>query len=350
MQHILAVCGWKNSGKTTLIEKLIPRLTAEGLSVAVIKHDVHGIEIDREGKDSDRFFRAGADVFLQGPGEDALRRHRSEETALDGLLADAFPLYDVVLVEGHKGTNLPKIWLNRDDRAPPPEQSGTILLELSFAENRVDVVTELLKGRLNGGITAQAPWGVLLIGGRSRRMGAPKHLIEIDGETWIERAIRELGRVAQNVVVAGAGELPEKVGGFTRLPDAVDAQGPMSGLLAAMRWNPSASWLVAACDMPDLSTGALEWILSERRPGAWAVMPRLPDEAVKVQPLLAFYDFRARSLVEACARSGDFSLFSLTAGSKVLTPCPPREIMKAWRNINNPEELQQYRMSLGKNE
>ncbi len=349
MQQALAICGWKNSGKTTLIEKLIPCLTSEGLAVAVIKHDVHGIEIDREGKDSDRFFRAGADVFLQGPGEDALRRHRSGDAALDSLLADALPRYDVVLVEGHKGTDLPKVWLNRDDRPPPPEQSGNILLTLSFAENRPEAVMELLNSRLRDGITGTLPWGCLLIGGRSRRMGEPKHLIRIDGETWIERAIREMRKVVRNVVIAGAGVVPESVGAVTRLPDAVDAQGPMSGLLAAMRWNPSASWLVVACDMPDLSVGAMEWLLSERRPGAWGVMPRLPDEPVEVQPLFAFYDFRACSLVEACARSGDFSLFRLAGGPKVLTPCPPREIMKAWRNVNNPEELQQYRMSLKKN-
>jgi len=72
-QTVFGICGWKNSGKTTLIESLIPHLIAQGLSLAVVKHDAHGLEVDRRGKDSDRFFRAGGDVILKGPGEEICR-------------------------------------------------------------------------------------------------------------------------------------------------------------------------------------------------------------------------------------------------------------------------------------
>ncbi len=69
---ILGICGFKNTGKTTLIERLIPRLKTMGLEVLVIKHDSHGIDVDRPGKDSGRFFRAGVDVLLQGRRLDRL--------------------------------------------------------------------------------------------------------------------------------------------------------------------------------------------------------------------------------------------------------------------------------------
>ena len=54
--------GYSGSGKTTLIEQLVRSLKARGLRVAVIKHDVHDFEMDREGKDSWRFSQAGADI------------------------------------------------------------------------------------------------------------------------------------------------------------------------------------------------------------------------------------------------------------------------------------------------
>ena len=73
-QKIIAVSGVKKSGKTTLLEKLIPALAARGVSSAVVKHDAHRFEIDREGKDSWRFTQAGADVvLLSSPEKTALR-------------------------------------------------------------------------------------------------------------------------------------------------------------------------------------------------------------------------------------------------------------------------------------
>ena len=66
---IFAICGHSGSGKTTLLEALLSRLRASGLALAVAKFHAHRIDVDRPGKDSDRLFRTGADVFLQGPDE-----------------------------------------------------------------------------------------------------------------------------------------------------------------------------------------------------------------------------------------------------------------------------------------
>ena len=88
---VLCFAGWSGSGKTTLIENLLPRLKARGLWVAVVKHDVHGIGPEVEGKDSARFRAAGADqVILAGP-ENAL----GPEDCL-GRISGA----DLILVEG----------------------------------------------------------------------------------------------------------------------------------------------------------------------------------------------------------------------------------------------------------
>ena len=63
-EPVLAVCGFSGSGKTTLLESVVGELSRRGLSVGVVKHDAHGIQIDRPGKDSDRLFlpaRPGGD-------------------------------------------------------------------------------------------------------------------------------------------------------------------------------------------------------------------------------------------------------------------------------------------------
>src|SRR3989337_99557 len=93
---ILGICGYSGSGKTTLIEKILPYLRNKGLAVALVKHDVHGLDVDRPGKDSDRLFRAGADVLLQGSEEEMLRSHRAEGDGLTEALLTLCGRYDVV--------------------------------------------------------------------------------------------------------------------------------------------------------------------------------------------------------------------------------------------------------------
>lgn len=64
---ILAVCGWSGSGKTTLIEPLVRQLCRRGCKVAIVKHDVHGLDADRPGKDSDRTIAIARCGRGQGP-------------------------------------------------------------------------------------------------------------------------------------------------------------------------------------------------------------------------------------------------------------------------------------------
>jgi len=124
---IFGVCGWSGSGKTTLIERAVPVLRERGLRVLIIKHDAHRIEVDRAGKDSDRFFQAGADVLLQGRSEQFLRVHRAGQTDWDAILPSLAGQYDLILVEGHKSTPLRKMWLLADGEVSvPPEASGIV--------------------------------------------------------------------------------------------------------------------------------------------------------------------------------------------------------------------------------
>lgn len=107
----IGFAAFSGTGKTTLIERLVRILKAQGYRVAVIKHDAHRFEIDKEGKDSWRFAQAGADMTLISSGEKTAiveQRPRSFEENLS-MIHDV----DLILVEGYKQERLPKIGISR---------------------------------------------------------------------------------------------------------------------------------------------------------------------------------------------------------------------------------------------
>ncbi len=123
---VLGICGFSGSGKTTLLERILPRLKASGLAVAIVKHDAHALSIDPRGKDSDRLFRAGADVLVHDDRQGILR-FRAAKLSLAGALERLGGGYDLLLVEGHKTSPGPKLWLlGENEAAPPPGVTGVI--------------------------------------------------------------------------------------------------------------------------------------------------------------------------------------------------------------------------------
>jgi len=332
---VLGICGLSGAGKTTLIEELARMFIDLGLRVAVVKDGAHNVRVDQPGKDSDRFYRTGADVCLLGE-ENFRRRHdKGGYPALFGSLCSD---HDLVLVEGHGSTPVPKIWLLGKGYSEPPPGAGEVLLTLERSMINTEAVYDFILRWLRETWLRTPVWGCVLIGGRSRRMGCPKHLIEKEGRTWLEHLMAKLGPVTDKLVLAGKGELPSGLGATVRLVDAPGVQGPLAGILAAMRWNPAVTWLVAACDLPDIQTEALEWLLAKRRPGAWALLPDL-DGHGRVEPLLAHYDFRCRPLFEEMALAGCYRINRITGHSAVHTPVPPTGLRISWRNVNTPEQL-----------
>ena len=97
---VIAVAAWSGTGKTTLLERLIPVLKERGLRVCVMKHDAHEFEVDRVGKDSWRMTRAGADVTILTNGAHAAILENRPVTA-EALLEQVHDV-DLVLTEGYK--------------------------------------------------------------------------------------------------------------------------------------------------------------------------------------------------------------------------------------------------------
>ncbi len=116
---VLGIAGWKNSGKTTLVERLVAELTRRGWRVATVKHAHHEFQIDDAATDSARHRRAGAqEVAIVSSARWAIVHELREEPepALEEVIARLSPA-DIILVEGYKSAPIPKIEVRRAEQA-----------------------------------------------------------------------------------------------------------------------------------------------------------------------------------------------------------------------------------------
>ena len=112
---IYGVTGWKNAGKTGLMERLVSEICARGFSVSTVKHAHHVFDVDQPGKDSHRHRSAGArEVLLASRKRVALMQELRDdpEPSLEDLLARLSPV-DLVLIEGYKRDRHPKVEAHR---------------------------------------------------------------------------------------------------------------------------------------------------------------------------------------------------------------------------------------------
>jgi len=174
MTPVISIVGRKNSGKTTLIERLLPLLGSRGLRVGTIKHDVHGFDIDYEGKDTWRHRQAGASVVsISGPGKTAVITFAAGEVALDYLVQAFYAEQDLVLTEGFQSLDKPKI-----EVFPP----GAAVEPTTRVEERLATV------------------------GDGPRPGEPPHFGWLQLEQladFLAQRAREMGRAKVGVIVGG---------------------------------------------------------------------------------------------------------------------------------------------------
>lgn len=119
--RIYGVTGWKNAGKTGLMERLVAEITGRGFSVSTVKHAHHTFDVDQPGKDSHRHRVAGASEVLLASGNRWALMHElrdEEEPTLEALLTQLAPV-DLVLVEGYKRDRHPKVEAFRVETGNP---------------------------------------------------------------------------------------------------------------------------------------------------------------------------------------------------------------------------------------
>lgn len=117
---IISIVGFSGAGKTTLLEKLIPELTKRGYNVGTIKHDVHGFEMDRPGKDSWRHKQAGAvATIISSPCQIGMVMDVEHDHTLDELVS-LISYVHVILTEGYKREDKSKLEVFRPEVCKEP--------------------------------------------------------------------------------------------------------------------------------------------------------------------------------------------------------------------------------------
>lgn len=339
---VIGVGGYSGVGKTTLIESALPFLRGLGLSVGVIKHSSHHfLEIDMPGKDTDRFYQAGADFVVGQDSASGFLRYRVKAGDVFGLLQGLPRELDLIIVEGFRNAKsmMKTAWLdpsrNRRSRCREGVSASIRLFrdDPHCLEDFIDFLTEELDGfwkkrPLNAG---------LLIGGKSSRMGRPKALLKFRGRSLLGRSLDTLSKVSRKTVLLGSADLPAQFGSLPCIPDAGGIEGPASGLLSALRWDPASAWIISATDLPFMSHEAWLWLLGQRRPGIWAVLPRLSQDS-PVEATAGCYEPMITGYIESLCRQGISKLQEVAAHPKVATPVIPADLAGSWMNVNTPAD------------
>lgn len=193
------------------------------------------------------------------------------------------------------------------------------------------------------------PVGVVVAGGRSRRMGTDKALLPLDGVTLAERAAGRLAPICSRVLVADRGR--STVAGFESVPDGA-GEGPAAGLLGAARKAPGRPLLVLGCDLPAVPSKLLAHLaeLAEER-GADLALPR---SRRGLEPLAGYYGPRALASLGRQVAAGHYALRRLLEDPALtvvllegdaLAAFGPTEVL--FSNLNTPEELEAFRRHRG---
>ena len=120
--NVFGITGWKNAGKTGLMERLVVEIIGRGYTVSTLKHAHHTFDVDHPGKDSHRHRIAGASQVLLASTERwaLMNEHRgTQEPSLPELLAKLDPV-DLILIEGWKRDSHPKVEAWRAETGNPP--------------------------------------------------------------------------------------------------------------------------------------------------------------------------------------------------------------------------------------
>lgn len=383
--------GRQNSGKTTLLEKIIAELTRQGLAVGTLKHHGHpDFEIDIPGKDSYRHRAAGSKATaILSSKRLALTCDLAQEISCSEAL-ELMPNYDLVLVEGFRGIGLPSIELLRAENPKDQIAAKALIDRLSGAHSCSDIETpdrpaapaaivtnmpaveqvaretavevfgfediEAIAAFLRKRYT-RAPLTIAIqAGGESKRMGQSKALTPFLGRPLIEHMLEVVAPFADELIVTTNEEpelhyLLEQHPKLRLIGDVMKERGALPGLLTAIEASTNDAVGVVACDMIAFSPQILaREALAMQANGSDAVMP---FNNGNYEPFAAVYrKSTCQPILERIASRGSKRMRDLI--DSINCTRFNAELMRKpgsidpFANVNTPQELAQaevlYRM------
>ena len=304
----VAICGYSNSGKTTLICKLLARME-EQWQVAYVKHDAHRFEMDRPGKDTWNAWQSGAHSILIEDPQHGAWQQKGDLSLFQkrALVVD----HDFALVEGHKKSALPKICiLDESGKILEDLMNGDISQVMAFVgthderpmglphelpyiqRDNLEAVQEIIEDYLEQ--TSKSKLSALILtGGRSQRMGSDKALLKYEGKEQGLRTYEMLKPHFDDVYLSSRSQQWQgsSLEELPQINDSFPSSGPMTGILSAMTQKPGRSWFVIACDLPLVNAEAISKLLRERNPYRLATYVESSSDGLP-EPLFAIYESR----------------------------------------------------------
>jgi molybdopterin-guanine dinucleotide biosynthesis protein A len=181
-------------------------------------------------------------------------------------------------------------------------------------------------------------WGLVLTGGKSRRMGSDKASLSRDGETQLDRAMKLLAAHLDRVFVSTSQDQADDPlrRNYEQIVDGYTDLGPVAGILSAMDRNPQVSWLVLACDLPNIDDATISFLVDNASENHLATAYRSVRDDLP-EPLCAIYRPESRATIDRFVRDGANCPRKILINSSTHLLEQPNP--GALHNINSPEDL-----------
>ena len=189
-------------------------------------------------------------------------------------------------------------------------------------------------------------WGLVLSGGMSKRMGQDKALIEIDGNTQLNKTYTLLQNHLPEVFVSSRADqsADNERKKYNQIYDLYNNIGPLAGIVSAMQEHPEVDWLVVACDLMNLDDKTIDYLIENYHPNDNIIAYKSEYNGLP-EPLCAIYSASAKPLLDEsmnrkviCPRK-----ILINSNAKLLTQPNP----SALENFNTPEDLHLQKRELG---
>lgn len=357
----IAFCGYSNSGKTTLLEKVIHRLSSN-YDIGYIKHDAHSFSMDKEGKDTFKIKKSGATgVYISSSDQQALIQDQLNHYFLQKQI---YLDRDIVLVEGYKKSQMPKFIFLDDSleilKEFSDEKFSNILGFIGKQQDRPSVIPEsfskvpyyerndvksiivTLTHYIFEKLNQRPVFGLLLAGGQSSRMQQDKALLKYSEQPQIKQTFELMQKYVDQCFISARFNQRDDSSYFGQqvIYDRLLDMGPMGGILSAMMAYPDAAWMVVACDLPFLDEITLHFLIENRKPLKMATAYISSSDGMP-EPLCTLYEPKSRQrLFEALAIGHECPRKVLLNSNIHLLHQPNSD---ALNNINYPEEYQQVK-------
>lgn len=341
---VLAVSGVKNSGKTTLIKKLIKQFNKKNIKVAVIKHDGHDFSYDVPNTDTYKFLEEGAYATAIFSDNKYMIVKKERNTSVQKLKS-FFPDVEIILIEGMKNSDYPKVEVIRSDVSNESvcRHKNLLAIATDLNEGRLDTdaevfninddkqIAEFIYRKMQQQIQCYS--AVILAGGKSRRMGRNKADLYLNDRTFLEIQIDKLKSLGfDEIFVSGYKGINCNV---SVVKDEFADIGPLGGLYSCLKFMTSRKCLVIPVDVPLIPVDEIKKLVYKSKKSNNAIT--ILSHNGKIEPLIGVYGKEIELKVREAIENNEYSVgkFIKKIGYEVYESTEKDELFE---NINYYEE------------